>query len=632
MAIPEAPPQTVSVVVAHLWRLGADPAKINSAAQAWRRLAMAARDSGDRVDDVALRLRGDAWSGATADSYHAHRARLTGDLDGAGGHAEAVAAALEGTAALLRSAQGMLDDAWSRLNSKVAGHASDGEVTFRVRTPEQADAVEAAMREANEIRADVDSELSSRLAAIEQTRPPLAQIAQAWRSVSDGASDGWQLPPEATNGTSVIWSGNQVIVNTGTGNDTVEVRVDPQTGEQIVVVNGVERRFPAGYEITVRAGEGNDNITVPAGSRVNLTLLGGDGNDQIRSGGGDDTILAGRGGDRVWGGEGNDRVSGESGNDYLDGFRGDDTMSGGAGDDTIYGLSGNDKIFGNSGRDYLEGAAGDDIVDGGADADVVSGGRDNDTLRGGGGDDKVYGGHGRDTVAAGPGNDTAYVQAGEDVTDSAEQVVNVELKDLATFIEVEGSDEFKERIQADLDMLRASPRGQMMLAELDDIHNDSKAIAADWPVLGGIAYQGNTLTITEFGEENGEASYRTNWHLGEDYKIKINPAYPGAHAGGQPVTVLFHELAHVYDYGNNTSVDGRHEDPNDTDVNWDPDRNEWVGVPNDERQAVGLPIDHDDDPSTPTRVDPDHPFDYTENGLRDELGLPPRTHYGQPQP
>jgi hypothetical protein len=49
-----------------------------------------------------------------------------------------------------------------------------------------------------------------------------------------------------------------------------------------------------------------------------------------------------------------------------------------------------------------------------------------------------------------------------------------------------------------------------------------------------------------------------------------------------------------------------------------------------ERQAVGLPVDHDGDPSTPEQVDPDHPITYTENGLRREMGLPDRTTYGWP--
>jgi hypothetical protein len=50
-------------------------------------------------------------------------------------------------------------------------------------------------------------------------------------------------------------------------------------------------------------------------------------------------------------------------------------------------------------------------------------------------------------------------------------------------------------------------------------------------------------------------------------------------------------------------------------------------VPNREREAAGLPIDDDHDPKTPDRIDPDHPYQYTENGLREELGAPHRPRY-----
>jgi hypothetical protein len=50
-------------------------------------------------------------------------------------------------------------------------------------------------------------------------------------------------------------------------------------------------------------------------------------------------------------------------------------------------------------------------------------------------------------------------------------------------------------------------------------------------------------------------------------------------------------------------------------------------VPNRERAAVGLPIDHDADPATAIRLDPDHPYALAENGLREELGLPGRERY-----
>ncbi|MGH3925168.1 MAG: type III secretion system effector protein, partial [Pseudonocardiaceae bacterium] len=185
----------------------------------------------------------------------------------------------------------------------------------------------------------------------------------------------------------------------------------------------------------------------------------------------------------------------------------------------------------------------------------------------------------------------------------------------------------KQRMLQDLAMLRSSPDGRKMLLAMDDIHEQTKAIAADWPILGGIAYQGDTITIREYpGDDNSTSSYsETPFGLSRSNEIKqsrsINELYPGTEAVWQeapPVVILFHELAHQYDYGYETTVDGDYEGSDDP------------GVRNSERQAVGLPVDHDDDPSTPNRITPDHPIEYTENGLRREMGLPDRERYGRP--
>jgi hypothetical protein len=84
--------------------------------------------------------------------------------------------------------------------------------------------------------------------------------------------------------------------------------------------------------------------------------------------------------------------------------------------------------------------------------------------------------------------------------------------------------------------------------------------------------------------------------------------------------VLFHELAHVYDFDHRTSnlVEYNNQSGDDR------------GVRNFERQAVGLPIDHDYSRLTPNRIDPRHPLQYTENGLRAEMGLPARDTYSSP--
>jgi hypothetical protein len=51
-------------------------------------------------------------------------------------------------------------------------------------------------------------------------------------------------------------------------------------------------------------------------------------------------------------------------------------------------------------------------------------------------------------------------------------------------------------------------------------------------------------------------------------------------------------------------------------------------VPNLERVAVGVPLDHDNDPRTPEQLDnANHPYALTENGIREEMNLQLRRSY-----
>ncbi len=608
MAIP--PEDREIRVDASLWELEANPGRIESAAAAWRRLGQATTRVGDDLDADTKKLLGSDWAGNARDSFGQHQGKVIASLDGATTHAEKLAGQLDGVADLLRRYQNALDTDRERIMGAVPSWRSGGEIVFRWNTPEQAGAVGDAANHARTMRRELDDALNGKLSGF--ATGDWDSISSQWLSVAEGTTDPFTLPAEATNGTSVLMVDGRAVVNTGTGDDDVKVTIDPDTGQVIIEVNGTKHTYPPGTPVTIRAGDGNDHIEVPKGTNLSITLLGGSGDDDMTGGDGNDTIVGLHGSDRIHGGSGNDYASAGSGRDYVDSQGGDDIVSGGLGNDVLYGLSGNDQMSGGEGNDYLEGAAGDDTIHGGAGADIVSGGRDNDRLDGGTGDDVFYGGLGRDTISGSGGNDTAYRQD-EDSVAGVSQDVKVEVTDHAQFIEIRGSAEFQERLRADLDMMNASPIGQKMLAEQDDIHNDTAAIAADWPVLGGVSYQGNPLVIEEAGSNT--ASYSTNWHLGEDYKVTYNPSRLSSSDERPPIAGLFHEFAHVYDYGNNTSAEGNHVGGVDD------------GVENDEREAVGLPIDHDQDPSTPNQVDPDHPYDYTENRFREEMGWPTRKSY-----
>lgn len=373
-------------------------------------------------------------------------------------------------------------------------------------------------------------------------------------------------------------SGTEVTVKTGDEDDQVSVTQDPKTGEILITTNGVTKRYSPeqAKQVNIETRGGNDVIAVQQGIPVRAKIEAGAGNDQVKGG---------------------------SGRDYINGSTGDDHIEGGDGDDVVYGGDGEDYIQGDFGNDYLEGGAGNDDVYGGNGNDIVSGGLGNDLVSGGLGNDKAYTGAGVDRVYNDGGNDTIYAQAGEDTVHGVapvhgtNTVVNVVLKDLPDNIVVQGTPEFRERVLADLEFYRSSPTGQSM--------------------LDGLGQQSSTVTITEFAEQNGTARPNNG-----NPTIQYNPqfflddlGYPSA----PPSVTLYHELAHTYDFTHGHSIGTKYTGNDSIDYGQDVL----------ERVAVGLPIDHDNNPDTPEIVAPWHSKNLTENGLREELGLPRREHYGR---
>lgn len=583
--------------------------ELDSAATKWASVGTALTGAGDDVTAGVRSVMDAGWEGDTRDSFDGHRRLLVTDLDAGGELAGKVASHLTLAAGSVRVAQGRLDEQWATIVSVPVQWGPGGQMSFLPRDEAESAKVTAALSRAREIRDGLDTALEEDQSAIAATVAKWQEISARWLDVANGA-DPFELPPDADR-VGAITLGGRTIFNTGAGDDTVTVTIDPETGEQLVTINGKVYRVPADQEVVVRVGEGDDTVTVPKGTHVNVTVLGSKGDDLIETGDGGDTVLGGSGEDRIKGGDGDDRISGGADRDYADGQFGDDTLSGGTGDDTVYGLDGDDTISGGDGWDYLEGGSGDDQLHGGADGDTLSGGTGDDTVHGGAGDDTTYTGKGDDTVEAGTGDDTTYAETG-DVVRGGEHRVTVELRDVPSQIQVEGSPEFQARVRADLELLASSPAGQQMLANLAGNIDDS----------GFLGLNKDTLVIREYNDpsdpDNSTASHDGHGNYVINYNIALDHLNtPGGGVDGPPIAVLYHELAHVYDYANDTSAEGDYE--GDDELNH--------GTPNDERQAAGLPIDHDDDPSTPEVIDPEHPYQYTENGLREEMGAPHRDHY-----
>jgi RTX calcium-binding nonapeptide repeat (4 copies) len=121
-------------------------------------------------------------------------------------------------------------------------------------------------------------------------------------------------------------------------------------------------KCPVPTTFRAELGDGADTASVlygiPAGMAI--SVFGGDGNDELRSGDSSNGVV----------------LDGQGGNDTLRSYDRDDVLLGGPGSDTLEGHGGNDELRGGDGDDYLRpdtnsATPGNDIVDGGAGTDKV---------------------------------------------------------------------------------------------------------------------------------------------------------------------------------------------------------------------------------------------------------------------
>ncbi|MGH8793713.1 MAG: M91 family zinc metallopeptidase [Stackebrandtia sp.] len=453
-----------------------------------------------------------------------------------------------------------------------------------------------------------------------------------------GGNDSVVVPPDADTGATVVsGDGNDSVyagdfglpfpmdedgpghnVLGGSGNDSVALgggdnRVSTGGGDDTVVLGNGDNHVATGdgndtVTPTVFGGDGNDTIS---SGRGNDTVSASGGNDSVYSGEGDDTVRGGSGNDRIVGGEGDDSIEAGSGDDtvhagdgrdYVDGQDGDDNISGGSGNDVLYGLNGDDSIHGGSGDEYIEGGEGDDSISGGSGDDILSGGGGDDSVRGGDGADVMYGGKGNDYADGGDGDDKAHMTDGDAVSDETENSDTVEPVD-TSFINIDGSPEYQARVRADLEMMAASPTGREMIEALRNLE-DPNALPGEHSVTIKETDEGNSA---EFGDTGGFGN--------RDSTVNYNPSGLDGWDERPPPLGLYHELAHIYSSWNGNYDDGT--------VSGGPDD----GVSKGERQATGLPTDGSAyDPNDP-QANLDQDWVYTENGMREEWGLDPRTTY-----
>ncbi len=160
--------------------------------------------------------------------------------------------------------------------------------------------------------------------------------------------------------------GDQVVIN-GTDEDD-HIRITTVLGLPVVEVLDEDGNVVATQLLTreqqenlvIRGGDGDDVLEVDPSYILDITVLGGRGDDVVGrrgedesfllGGGGDDRIYGGDGDDRLAGGAGSDSIYGGDGLDAIDGQADNDLLSGGDGDDAIYTGAGNDLVWGGTGR------------------------------------------------------------------------------------------------------------------------------------------------------------------------------------------------------------------------------------------------------------------------------------------
>ncbi len=196
----------------------------------------------------------------------------------------------------------------------------------------------------------------------------------------------------------ILFNGSHLVVGDLTGTDVSPTTIEFQgeeRSENILDAGGITAGNPVNIE---GFGPGTTNF-----------LVGGAGNDELRSEGSNDSLF---------GGDGNDLLKSFEGDDCLNGGSGNDSLSAWEGQDTLVGGPGNDSLDGSFGFDSLSGGPGSDLLLGDSNSDTIDGGEGNDTLRGGNGNDDLIGGPGADLFVLRAIRSTDRIEDFEDGLDS----------------------------------------------------------------------------------------------------------------------------------------------------------------------------------------------------------------------
>lgn len=419
---------------------------------------------------------------------------------------------------------------------------------------------------------------------------------------------------------------DQIYVQAFTQDDGLRVSIN--TERFIVFLAGLNQF------VVFRTQGGNDLVQVA--DDVTRPIL-------IDTGDGDDSIWAGGGYSRIFAGLGNDTILTRRGFSYIEAGDGaDQVIALGDGDMTVYAGPGNDKVIAGAGTAFINGGDDDDYLIGGRAHNVLIGGPGNDALHAGAGSNAVYTGDGLDVVTALKPEDKVYANPNSGLSAAGQfiahgltsadilpacvhpqaMVTDITPQSLShSGVRVIGSLQFQQRVNDDLHLLASSPKGQKMFEAL---------YAAE-------QLSGTPINIYELQDETNGMFVPRNHSNPQSYiqgntpgapsyggSVYYNPTFIGNRMVNLPL--LYHELCHAYNIVTGTTLPGESEDGIDGNK-------PRPTISNHELQAVGLPtnatpFDFDNDPSTPP-TDTNPPA-FTENGIREELGMPLRKQYSLP--
>lgn len=607
-----------------VWDLDDDPSWLTTAEDGWRSLISSAASASSTTTSVRERVAG-AWEGTYAEGYHAYAPTVSAGLDELREMATQVRTSLGAIHDIITGLRTDLDTSYARaISGMTLVSRGGGTVTFQFPDDEERPQIAREFNRARQLLEAAREEIRGHKRAFDGVASAAHTLSQTWHAPANGRPL-WDVP--AGNGFAPMQTtlGDTTTVTTGTNPTSVDVTVDPSTGETILTFTYntdtqclIETiRIPAGQDVVINTGGGSDTIRVGPGVRVDVRLTTGAGTDRVEAQDATGRIEAfgGSGDDTVETGGGHDFVDGGAGHDYVDSGGGADRVFGGHGNDILDGMGGSDTISGGEGHDYLEGGRDDDLMLGGGGDDTMSGGFGDDTMFGGLGDDTMYAGSGTDTVDGGLGDNKLTVEKGDTTVGTGTTIV-VEIPSEEYYtqwleFEVDGSEAFKERMLADLQMLASSEAGQAMI----------EAQIRNYEESGGLFGWGKEkVTFIEMSEPNGYATPEGEVMINPDFRMGIaHTTDPRGHTHTPPVVILFHELGHINQLRTQGDTFGHWADPATGD--WLRDEN---GQPLIERQNVGLSWD--------TTIVPEGDGDtydrtLTENGFREEIRLPPRERY-----